>query len=137
MMGEMTFFYGLQIHQSPRGIFISQSQYTLEILKKHGMDECDLIGTLMATSPKLDADLHGELVDPIKYRSTISDLMYLTSSIPDIDFGFELIAYLDADLAGCDDDCKSTSGGIQFFGEKVVSWSSKKQDCMEMSTAEA
>ncbi|GJZ70463.1 retrovirus-related pol polyprotein from transposon TNT 1-94 [Tanacetum coccineum] len=152
MMGEMTLFFGLQIHQSPRGIFISQSQYTLEILKKHGMDECDLISTLMATSPKLDADLHGELVDPIKYHSTNSGLMYLTSSIPDIVFAtflcaryqarpmdsvFELIAYLDADLAGCDDDCKSTSGGIQFFDEKVVSWSSKKQDCMEMSTVEA
>ncbi|GKD08379.1 hypothetical protein Tco_1188064 [Tanacetum coccineum] len=53
------------------------------------------------------------------------------------DFGFELIAYLDADLAGCNDDCKSTSGGIQFLGDKLVSWSSKKQDCTAMSTAEA
>ncbi|GJR83462.1 hypothetical protein Tco_0154247 [Tanacetum coccineum] len=53
------------------------------------------------------------------------------------DFGFELIAYLDADLAGCNDDCKSTSGGIQFLGDKLVSWSSKKQDCTTISTTEA
>ncbi|GKD16370.1 copia protein [Tanacetum coccineum] len=53
------------------------------------------------------------------------------------DFGFELIAYLDADHAGCHDDCKSTSGGLQFLGEKLVSWSSKKQDCTAMSNAEA
>ncbi|GKB14138.1 hypothetical protein Tco_0848061 [Tanacetum coccineum] len=53
------------------------------------------------------------------------------------DSGFELIAYSDADLAGCNDDCKSTSGGIQFMGDKLVSWSSKKQDCTTMSTAEA
>ncbi|GJV12548.1 hypothetical protein Tco_1354089 [Tanacetum coccineum] len=53
------------------------------------------------------------------------------------DFRFELIAYSDADHAGCKDDCKSTSGGLQFLGEKLVSWSSKKQDCIAMSTAEA
>ncbi|GJR34509.1 retrovirus-related pol polyprotein from transposon TNT 1-94 [Tanacetum coccineum] len=53
------------------------------------------------------------------------------------DSGFKLIAYSDADLVGCNDDCKSTSGGIQFLGDRLVSWSSKKQDCIAMSTAEA
>ncbi|GJS49018.1 hypothetical protein Tco_0599139 [Tanacetum coccineum] len=53
------------------------------------------------------------------------------------DSGLELIAYSDADLEGCNDDCKSTSRGIQFLGDKLVSWSSKKQDCTAMSTAEA
>ncbi|GJZ58315.1 hypothetical protein Tco_0613809 [Tanacetum coccineum] len=53
------------------------------------------------------------------------------------DSGFELIAYSDADHAGCKDDCKSTSVGLQFLGGKLVSWSSKKQDCTAMSTAEA
>ncbi|GJX61951.1 hypothetical protein Tco_0294851 [Tanacetum coccineum] len=50
------------------------------------------------------------------------------------DSGFELIAYSDADLAGCNDDCKSTSGGIQYLGDKLVSWSSKKKDYTAMST---
>ncbi|GKB60597.1 hypothetical protein Tco_0916783 [Tanacetum coccineum] len=53
------------------------------------------------------------------------------------DSRFKLIAYADADHAGCNDDCKSTSGGIQFLGDKLVSWSSKKQDCIAMSSAEA
>ncbi|GJV26061.1 retrovirus-related pol polyprotein from transposon TNT 1-94 [Tanacetum coccineum] len=53
------------------------------------------------------------------------------------DSRFELIAYADADHVGCNDDCKSTSGGIQFLGDKLVSWSSKKQDCTTMSSAEA
>ncbi|GKA52487.1 hypothetical protein Tco_0745802 [Tanacetum coccineum] len=53
------------------------------------------------------------------------------------DFGFELIAYSNADLAGCHDDYKSTFRGIQFLGVKLVSWSSKKQDCTTLSTAEA
>ncbi|GKB08334.1 hypothetical protein Tco_0836618 [Tanacetum coccineum] len=53
------------------------------------------------------------------------------------DFRFELIVYSDADHAGCKDDCKITSGGLQFLGGKLVSWSSKKQDCTAMSTDEA
>ncbi|GKE09432.1 retrovirus-related pol polyprotein from transposon TNT 1-94 [Tanacetum coccineum] len=85
MMGEMKFFFGLQIHQSLRGIFISQSQYTLEILKKHGMDGCDSISTSMATA-RIDADLQGTPTDPTKYHSMIRELMYLTTSRPDIVF---------------------------------------------------
>ncbi|GKD83674.1 retrovirus-related pol polyprotein from transposon TNT 1-94, partial [Tanacetum coccineum] len=108
MMGELKFFLGLQVHQSPCGIFISQSQYTIELLKKHGMDECISMSTPMATEI-LDADLHGTPTDQMTY----------------------------ADHAGCKDDCKSTPGGIQFLGEKLVSWSSKKKDCTAMSTAEA
>ncbi|GJY14092.1 hypothetical protein Tco_0383401 [Tanacetum coccineum] len=84
LMGEMKFFLGLQIHQSPRGIFINQAKYTLEILKKHGMEKGQSIGTSMATKPKLDADLSGEPVDQTDYRSKIGSLMYLTSSRPDI-----------------------------------------------------
>ncbi|GJR20797.1 hypothetical protein Tco_0969324 [Tanacetum coccineum] len=53
------------------------------------------------------------------------------------DSRFELIAYSDADHVGCKDDCKSISGGLQLLGEKLVSWSSKNQDCTAMSTAKA
>ncbi|GJT22533.1 retrovirus-related pol polyprotein from transposon TNT 1-94 [Tanacetum coccineum] len=62
MMGELKFFLGIQIHQSPRGIFINQAKYAQEILKKHGMTSCDNVGTPMATKP-LDADLSGTPVD--------------------------------------------------------------------------
>ncbi|GJZ39689.1 retrovirus-related pol polyprotein from transposon TNT 1-94 [Tanacetum coccineum] len=177
MIGEMKFFLGLQVHQSPRGIFICQSQYTMDLLKKHGMKKCDTISTPMATV-KLDADLQGTQVDQTKYHSMIGGLMYLTASRPEIafatfvcaryqtrltekhlkevkkifrylrqtinvglwysnDFRFELIAYSDADLAGWNDDCKSTSGGIYFLGHKLVNWSSIKQDCPTMSIAKA
>ncbi|GJT38844.1 retrovirus-related pol polyprotein from transposon TNT 1-94 [Tanacetum coccineum] len=144
MMGELKFFLGLQVYQSPRGIFISQSQYAIELLKKHGLDECVSMNTPMATE-RLDANLQGTPTDQTNYRCMIGGLMYLTASRPDIAFAtfypkdsrFELIAYSDADHAGCKDDCKSTSGGLQFLGGKLVSWSSKKQDCTAMSTAEA
>nr|GEU65256.1 hypothetical protein [Tanacetum cinerariifolium] len=82
-MGELKFFLGIQIHQSPRGIFINQAKYSQEILIKHGMASCDSIGTPMATK-HLDADLSGTLVEQTKYRSMVGALMYLTTSIPDI-----------------------------------------------------
>ncbi|GJU99786.1 retrovirus-related pol polyprotein from transposon TNT 1-94 [Tanacetum coccineum] len=160
MIGDMKFFFGLQVHHSPWGIFICQSQYTMYILKKHGIEKCDTVSTPMATT-KLDADLQGTLVDQTKFCSMIGGLMYLTASRSDIAFAtfvcaryqvrptekhlkevkrifrylrqsinmglwyskdsrFELIAYADADHAGCNDNCKSTSGGIQFLGEKLV-----------------
>jgi hypothetical protein len=53
------------------------------------------------------------------------------------DSGFELIAFSDADHAGCMDTRKSTSGGLQFLGDKLVSWQSKKQDCTSLSSTEA
>nr|GEZ59856.1 retrovirus-related Pol polyprotein from transposon TNT 1-94 [Tanacetum cinerariifolium]GEZ64165.1 retrovirus-related Pol polyprotein from transposon TNT 1-94 [Tanacetum cinerariifolium] len=53
------------------------------------------------------------------------------------DSGFELTGFSNADYAGCKDTFKITSGGAQFLGEKLVSWSSKKQDCMALSTAKA
>ncbi|GJV87518.1 retrovirus-related pol polyprotein from transposon TNT 1-94 [Tanacetum coccineum] len=110
----------------------------IELLKKHGMDACDFISTPMAIA-RLDADLQGTPTDQTKYHSMISGLMYLIASRPKIDFAtcdssFKLIAYSDVDHAGCHDDCKSTSGGLQFLGQKLVSWSSKKQDCTAMST---
>ncbi|GJW02050.1 retrovirus-related pol polyprotein from transposon TNT 1-94 [Tanacetum coccineum] len=139
MMGEMTFFLGLQVNQSPYGIFINQSSYVLEILKKYGMESCDLVGTPKEIKDKLDLDQNGSPVDATKYRSMIGALMYLTSSRMDIytkDSGFELTGFSDADYAGCKDSFKSTSGGDQFLGKKLVSWSSKKQDCTALSTAE-
>nr|GFA60623.1 hypothetical protein [Tanacetum cinerariifolium] len=116
------------------------AKYTLEILHKHGMDKGQSIGTPIATKPKLDADLSGNPVDQTDYRSKIGSLMYLTSSRPDIvqaGSSFELTAFSDADHAGCIDTRKSTSGGIQFLGDKLVSWMSKKQNYTAMSSAEA
>ncbi|GJZ92345.1 retrovirus-related pol polyprotein from transposon TNT 1-94 [Tanacetum coccineum] len=126
--------HGVQIHQSPRGIFINQAKYTLEILKKHGMEKGQTIGTPMATKPKLDTDLSGEPVDQTDYHSKIGSLMYMTSSRSDI---VQAVAFSDVDHARCIDTRKSTSGGIQFLGDKLVSWMSKKQDCIAMSSAEA
>ncbi|GJZ86920.1 retrotransposon protein, putative, ty1-copia subclass [Tanacetum coccineum] len=110
MMGEMKFFLGLQIHQPPHGIFVNQSQYNLKLLRKHDMEKCDTVTTPMDTT-KIDTYLQALQLNKLNT----------------IDSRFELIAYSDVDLAGCLNDYKSTSIGIYFLGDKLVSWSSKKQ----------
>ncbi|GJX27841.1 retrovirus-related pol polyprotein from transposon TNT 1-94 [Tanacetum coccineum] len=79
MIDEMKFFLRLQVHQSPRGICICHSQYTLDLLKKHEMEKYDTVCTPMATT-KLDADLQGTQVDQTKYCSMVGGLRYLTAS---------------------------------------------------------
>ncbi|GKA12200.1 retrovirus-related pol polyprotein from transposon TNT 1-94 [Tanacetum coccineum] len=86
MMGKISFFLGLQISQSPRGIFINQSKYALESLKKYGMESSDPVDTPMVEKSKLDEDTQGKAVDPTHYRGMIGTLMYLTASRPDLTF---------------------------------------------------
>ncbi|XP_042953597.1 uncharacterized protein LOC122290115, partial [Carya illinoinensis] len=178
MMGELTFFLGLQIKQAKSGTFINQSKYIKELLKKFGMENAKEIGTPMSPSTKLDKDESGKPVDSKIYRGMIGSLLYLTASRPDIMFSvclcarfqsspkeshliavkrilrylsgtinlglwypkhtsFDLISYTDADYAGCKIDRKSTSGACHFLGHALVSWFSKKQNSVALSTAEA
>ncbi|GKA96553.1 retrovirus-related pol polyprotein from transposon TNT 1-94 [Tanacetum coccineum] len=84
MMGHMSFFLGLQISQSPGGVFINQSKYASEIVKKYGLHSTDSIDTPMIENKKLDEDLQGKPVDATLYCGMIGSLMYLTSSRPDL-----------------------------------------------------
>ncbi|GKA12555.1 retrovirus-related pol polyprotein from transposon TNT 1-94 [Tanacetum coccineum] len=68
----------------PRGMFLNQSKYALEINKKYGMETSDLVDTTMVEKSKLDEDPQGKAVDPTRYRGMIGSLMYLTSSRPDL-----------------------------------------------------
>nr|GEW69040.1 hypothetical protein [Tanacetum cinerariifolium] len=120
VMGEMKFFLGLQVNQFSNGIFINQFKYILDILKRFVMENYDTVPTPMVEQAKLKLDLVRKPVDHTDYRSMIGSLMYVTS-----------------DHAGCHLDRKSTSGSVQFLGDKLVCWSSKKQNCVSISTPES
>nr|GEZ34759.1 retrovirus-related Pol polyprotein from transposon TNT 1-94 [Tanacetum cinerariifolium] len=178
MMGEMKFFLRLRVNQFSNEIFINQSKYILDILKRFGMENYDTVPTPMVEQANLKLDLVGKLVDHIDYRIMIGSLMYVNSSRPYImfatcmcaryqtnpnkhnvlavksifhylkgtinlglwylkDSGFDLTAYSNADHTGCHLDRKSTSGSVQFLGDKLVCWSSKKQNCVSISIAES
>ncbi|GKA73352.1 retrovirus-related pol polyprotein from transposon TNT 1-94 [Tanacetum coccineum] len=178
MMGKISFFLGLQISQNPRGIFINQSKYALESLKKYSFDSFDPVDTPMVEKSKLDEDKEGKAVDPSHYHGMIGTLLYLTASRPDLQFAIcmcaryqawptekhlhavkrifrylrgtvnrglwypkdssiALTAFADADHAGCQDTRRSTSGSMQFLGDRLVSWSSKRQKSAAISSTEA
>ncbi|KAJ9557089.1 hypothetical protein OSB04_011703 [Centaurea solstitialis] len=178
MMGELTYFLGLQIKQSEKGIFINQGKYVLDMLKKFDLTSCTPMKTPMAPPLSLDKDSKGKPVHVTLYRGMIGSLLYLTASRPDImystclcaryqaepkeshltaekrifrylkgtpnlglwyskDSGFDLTAYSDSDFVGCKIDRKSTTGGCHLLGGKLVSWTSKKQNSVSTSTAEA
>ncbi|KAI3680869.1 hypothetical protein L6452_35646 [Arctium lappa] len=178
MMGELTYFLGLQIKQSDKGTFICQGKYVKDMLKKFDLTQTSAMKTPMAPPLTLNKDPSGKPVNVTAYRGMIGSLLYLTASRPDImystclcaryqsepkeshliavkrifrylkgtpnlglwypkDSGFDLTGYSDSDFAGCKLDRKSTTGGCQLLGEKLVSWTSKKQNSVSTSTAEA
>ncbi|GJZ67228.1 putative ribonuclease H-like domain-containing protein [Tanacetum coccineum] len=178
LIGELTFFLGLQVKQIEDGIFISQDKYVGEILKKFGFSSIRTANTPMETNKALTKDEDGEDIDVHLYRSMIGSLMYLTSFIPDIMFSvyacsrfqvqlkvsylnavkrifrylkgrpnlglwypkdspFILEAFLDSDYAGASLDRKSTTGGCQFLGSRLISWQCKKQTIVANSTTGA
>nr|GEV72579.1 hypothetical protein [Tanacetum cinerariifolium] len=137
------------------GIFINQSKYALESLKKYGFESCDPVDTPMVEKSKLDKDKEGKAVYPSRYHGMIGTLLYMTASRPDLQFAIcmctryqarltkkhdssvALVAFADADHVGCQDTRRSTSGSVQFLGERLISWSSKRQKSATISSMEA
>jgi len=92
MMGELSFFLGLHVKQIKDGIFLCQSKYCKEILKKFEMESCKEASTPMRYNCYMDADAAGKRVDQTKYRGLFGSLLYLIASRPDIMFAVCLCA---------------------------------------------
>jgi hypothetical protein len=178
LLGELNFFLGLQISQLDEGIFISQTKYIKEMLKKFGMEDCKPVSTPMVTGCKLRKDDESKEADQRLYRSMIGSLLYVTTSRPDVmqavgqvaifqaapkethvlvvkrifrylkgttEFGLwypkgnemTMVTYTDADWEGSIDDRRSTSGATFYLGDCLVSWLSKKQSSVSLSTTKA
>jgi hypothetical protein len=84
MIGELSYFLGLQVNQSSAGIFISQEKYLKEMLKKFQMEDSSPVSTPMVVGCKLSKDDVSPDVDQRTYRSMIGSLLYITASCPDI-----------------------------------------------------
>nr|GEX18484.1 ribonuclease H-like domain-containing protein [Tanacetum cinerariifolium] len=153
-IGELTFFLGLQVKQKKDGIFISQDKYVAEILKKFGLTERKSASTPIDTEKPLLKDSDAEDVGVHIYRSMIGSLMYLiyqdqTSCLqylkgkPNLGLWYpkdspsNLVAYSDSDYAGASLDRKSTTGGCQFLGCRLISWQWNNQIVVATSSIEA
>ncbi|XP_022843421.1 uncharacterized protein LOC111366976 [Olea europaea var. sylvestris] len=178
MVGELSYFLGLQVKQTDCGLFILQSKYAKDLVKRFGLDSMKHTRTPMSTNVKLGHDPTSKNVDQTVYRNMIGSLPYLTANRPDIAFSvgicarfqadpkeshlsamrrliryvnetvdheilysresnLELAGYSDVDWAENVDDRKRISGGCFYVGSNLVSWISKKQNSVSLSTVEA
>jgi hypothetical protein len=96
MIGELNYFLGLQVKQTSESIFISQSMYAKDLVKRFGLDGKSHAWTPMRTSVKISSDLVGKPVDPTLYRSMIGSLLYLTANRPNIAFSVGVCACFQA-----------------------------------------
>ncbi|GJS95233.1 putative ribonuclease H-like domain-containing protein [Tanacetum coccineum] len=177
-MGELTFFFGLQVKQKDDGMFISQDKYVANILKKFDFATIRTSSTPIETNKALLKDEEAADVDVHLYRSMIGSLMYLTASRPDIIFAicacarfqvtlkvshlhvmkrifrylkgqpklglwyprdspYNLEAFSNSNYASASLDMKSTIGGYQFLGRRLISWQCKKQTIVANFTTDA
>nr|GEU58275.1 hypothetical protein [Tanacetum cinerariifolium] len=149
---KSAFLYGKIEEEKQDGIFISQDKYVIEILKKYGFTKVKNASSPMETKKPLLKDKDGQEVDVHMYRSMICSLMYLTSLRLDIMFAVYAcaryqvnlkVSYLYAvkrifsDYARASLDRKSTTGGCQFFGCRLISWQCKKQTMVVNFTTKA
>ena len=84
MIGELSYFLGLQVNQSSTGIFISQEKYLKEMLNKFHMEDSSPVSTPMVVGCKLSKDDISPDVDQRSYHSMIGSLLCITTSRPDI-----------------------------------------------------
>ncbi|CAM8968949.1 unnamed protein product [Rhodiola kirilowii] len=177
MVGELSYFLVLQVKQKMDDIFIFQSIYARNLVKKFDLEKAAHKRTPAATHVNITKDEAGTSVDQTLYMSMIGSLLYLTANRPDIDHAIGvcaryqanpkeshlmnvrriikyiygtidyglwytketnscLVGYCDADWTGNAEDRKSTSEGCFFLGNNPVSWFSKKQNSISLSTAE-
>nr|GEV54127.1 hypothetical protein [Tanacetum cinerariifolium] len=130
LMGELTFFLGLQVKHKQDGIFISQDKYVAKILRKFGLTDGK-----SASTPLILRSLYLRIL-------MVRMWMYLKGK-PQLglwypkDSPFNLVAYSDSDYAGASLDRKSTTGGCRFLGCRLISWQCKKQTVVATSSTEA
>jgi hypothetical protein len=86
MMGELTFFLGIQVKQMKEGIFIHQVKCTKDLMKKLNMAELKPMPTPMSMATALDPDENSDVIDQREYMSMIGSLLYLTVTRPDVLF---------------------------------------------------
>ncbi|XP_065879565.1 uncharacterized mitochondrial protein AtMg00810-like [Euphorbia lathyris] len=96
-IGLMAYYLGIEVKQNDDGIFISQSGFAKEILKKFKMENCNSVSTPVECGIKLTKDEGGDRVNPTLFRSLVGSLRYLTCTRPDILYAVGLVSrYMEA-----------------------------------------
>ena len=91
-LGKMKYFLGVEVLQGPNGIHISQRKYALEVLKKFGIEDCNLVHNPIIPSFKILKDERGVQVDETYFKQVVGSLIYLTATRPDLMFTVSLVS---------------------------------------------
>ncbi|XP_050886643.1 uncharacterized mitochondrial protein AtMg00810-like [Lathyrus oleraceus] len=148
MIGKINYFLGLQIKQLKNGIFINQSKYYKESLKRFDMDNWKAMATPMGSGTYVDQDETGVSIDITKYQGMIGSLLYLMESHPDIMFNVYLYARFQANpkeshlvfvkrIMKLRNSSEKHKWYMSYPMNALMSWSCKKKSCVALSTAEA
>eukprot|EP00253_Pinus_taeda_P025355 PITA_25355 len=148
-MGLLRYFLGIEVEQNGNGIFISQAKYVNEVLERFNMKESKATITPTVMGLKLSKEDNIKNFDSSLYKSIVGSLMYLITIRPDIMHAVSLIprfmerpkeAHWQAAkkiLRYVKDDRKSTFSYVFHMGSGAISWASKKQPIVALSTTEA
>eukprot|EP00253_Pinus_taeda_P004464 PITA_04464 len=146
-LGLLHYCLGVEVWQTKHNIFLSQSKYAKNLVDRFRMRDCKQATTLMEPGLKLSAQSSSPLVDETLFRQLVGSLIYLTATRPNISFAVSYISrfisnpilsgYTYSDWANSVDDRKSTAGYVFSLGSGVVTWTSKKQQAVALSSTEA
>ncbi|GAU27929.1 hypothetical protein TSUD_160240 [Trifolium subterraneum] len=148
-LGKMKFFLGVEVNQTEEGIFIHQMKYANEILSRFGMQECNSVCSPIVTGCKLVKNEGGKasrfMERPTEMHiAAIKRIMRYVKGSAGLGIMYKrtsenlkLHGWSDSDYAGDLDDRKSTYGYVFMLGSGAISWSSKKQPIVTLSTTEA
>lgn len=177
-LGKLTYYLGIEVLQSDKGITLKQDRYARKILEETGMILCNPTHVPMEINAQFSKESHEEKVDEKEYRRSIGCLRYLLHTRPDLSFsvgvlsrymqaprtshgaalkqilrylrgtcslglyyprggGIKLLGFSDSSHNVDNDDGKSTTGHIFYFGESPITWSSTKQEIVALSSCEA
>eukprot|EP00253_Pinus_taeda_P029928 PITA_29928 len=133
-MGFLRYFLGIEIDQNEKGIFISQARYVNQVLSRFNMQECKAAITPTVMGLKLSREDSSKDFDPSLYKSIVGSLMYLTATRPDIMYAVSLISRF---MERPKEAHWQAAKRILRYVKGAISWASKKQSIVALSTAEA
>nr|GFC99974.1 hypothetical protein [Tanacetum cinerariifolium] len=152
-MGELNFFLGLQVLQKKDGIFLSQDKYVGDIHKKFRYSDVRSSSTLMDKENPWGKDetimfaicacARHQVTPKECHLHAVKMIFRYLKGHPKLglwypkESPFDLVAYSDSDYGGATQDRKSTTGGCQFLGRRLILWQCKKQTIVATSTTEA
>uniref|UniRef100_A0A2N9IQM4 Integrase catalytic domain-containing protein n=1 Tax=Fagus sylvatica TaxID=28930 RepID=A0A2N9IQM4_FAGSY len=140
-LGTLHYFLGLQVSRTPNNLYIKQTKYAYDLLKKHNMLDCKPASSPSCPNTRLSLHDGDPLTDPHGYRSMVGALHYLTFTRPDISFAVHqvcqyMLAPTTTHLAAAKRVLRYIRGTLH-HGIEFTPWSSTESEYRALAFASA